>query len=242
MKNVGRKSFTLIELLVVIAIIAILAALLLPALTKARDKSKAVKCTSNLKQIGTAYSMYCSSYNDFMPPEFGAPGYKQYWSHQLLGFNHGTNKFESGGVPRATFSCPVMKASNDTDMVDYGLNRSLNLTSYGAATGYTSRRITSDKMPSKRFLIMDCYQNATGNTAGFWRVSLSSGDLSNSNWGKPAGRHTNNINILRLDFSVKPQVLIDQENPYNFSPFLISGSAIAKKDWEYHYGFPYPWG
>ncbi len=83
-----RKGFTLIELLIVIAIIAILAAMLLPVLTRARQQAKMSVCLANLKQIGLAAHLYLADYNENWYPSargFPTAGLPSYWYCQWLG-------------------------------------------------------------------------------------------------------------------------------------------------------------
>ena len=90
-RKMKKQTFTLIELLVVIDIIAILAAMLLPALRSARERGQRANCTGNLKQIGIAFNSYTSMYKDWYPPHDRA-SLNEYVYHEAAN-DHTKNKW-----------------------------------------------------------------------------------------------------------------------------------------------------
>jgi prepilin-type N-terminal cleavage/methylation domain-containing protein len=131
-------GFSLVELLVVITIIALLASLLVPTLTRARDKAQSAQCISNLRQWGLAYRQYADDNHDYLPrrgqgvqplaqidrPEdwFNAlPPYLTLPSYQQL-FTNGQRPAASG---HSVFVCPVAADPGSNHFLPYAMNMNL---------------------------------------------------------------------------------------------------------------------
>jgi prepilin-type N-terminal cleavage/methylation domain-containing protein/prepilin-type processing-associated H-X9-DG protein len=122
------SGFTIIELLVVVAVIAILAALLLPALAKAKERGKYIVCINNLKQIGTAFLLYVDEHEDAFPgaaadtPMSPAGADWIYWNYNdpIVSAYPGRNDIRNGAIARYTggfnpdlYRCPLDHQARD---------------------------------------------------------------------------------------------------------------------------------
>lgn len=217
----NRIAFTLIELLVVISIIAVLAALLMPAMSMARDASRRSVCASNLRQIGMTVEAYTAD-NDgiLMPVRFykyqanGNVGSSHHWFTSLAPYHYGTrdgNWNNPGDLiaddkPRNTifWSCPswrIPRADNGNPQswrIGVGMNRYPLLPDdsldYLVSTQWKSVHIDRITHPSSRLLIAD---------SGDFQIWLSSGNSVLS--GFDLNRHRGAANVLYYDLHVAAQ-------------------------------------
>jgi prepilin-type processing-associated H-X9-DG protein/prepilin-type N-terminal cleavage/methylation domain-containing protein len=223
-------GFSLIELLVVIAIIAVLASLLLPALTRAKGTAQSASCISNLKQLQTGWLMYVHDNNDSLPPnitrkiQFDLVNAKGSWVLGNAKLDANTTNIEAGVMfpqvgSAAVYHCPADKSNvrNETGLRrnrSYSIHQWFNCDSSSGtpldelnATSFNLRKCTRivDPAPSRAWVVIDEHE-ATIDDGIFeitspWYAPESPNKYA---WiSFPADRHNNGANLSFADGHVE---------------------------------------
>jgi len=206
-------KFTLIELLIVIGIIAVLAAMLLPALNQARGKAKSTVCIGNQKQIGVAVMSYADDHNGWTMPTF----YRSLqWGRTLMRYKYVPGPAD--GLKDANYTtslvCPTSMpyGKYESESYTYGMRRILNSTAYGI--GGVMRYVIINT--STNAVISYGTYSAWKNPAAVWFFGDSKGSLASSNqfyYVQATGTatdqllhtlHANSANLLYADLHAAP--------------------------------------
>lgn len=214
--HLRMKRFTLIELLVVIAIVAILAAMLLLALNKARDKAKTIKCIGNEKQLSQVFLLYVSDYGDYfpLPYGYGLPGAQDFWTTYII--NNYLNKSNKVLIcPSAT----DFTRDSVTNTPHYGYNIRV---AKAAAPEDWGGKLNQIPQPSKIIQLVDAIRSKTSPTQYFGYYEAQSFDYVHT-------RHDGGFsaNVIYCDGHVEtqrasnppPAANVESDHPFHAKHF-----------------------
>ncbi|MBE6390560.1 MAG: prepilin-type N-terminal cleavage/methylation domain-containing protein [Lentisphaerae bacterium] len=210
-KQVKLGSFTLIELLVVIAIIAILAAILLPALNSARERGKDASCKNNMKQLGTTAMMYTDASDGWVLPSYSAniagtwcmvlkeAGFKDFYD------TTGAKECPNWNVLQPGYSSKITLSFNTTDIfseygdiLHYGINRFLSQETE-ASNWKPQARFKYAKLYRPSSLIFFAEIGSAGNVTDTFGYDYPNGGVENArggNWVAARARHNGGSNYV----------------------------------------------
>ena len=208
-----KKKFTLIELLVVIAIIAILASMLLPALSKAREKAKGIACNSNIRQLGMAYITYTTNYEDNLP-QYNSSSPSVLWVHLMrdeLNIPHYTAPVgnESYSLIPKAFRKGILHCPASTILPEYHYYSQYGMLFYNiwgkeAYSKKAVRKITKIRTPTTQVI----YGDSRNTTTDSGRAVIYQGDMKYFNFKY----HNNRLNSVMADGHTQSWTLMEVQS------------------------------
>lgn len=199
-------GFTLIELLVVIAIIAILAAILVPAVSSALDRARSISCVSNERQIGTSFLMYANDHDDKLPPledlDKGPGHYIWPILLELGGYMDGSTADGSYRLGQGVWTCPVTEhVSNAYGGYGVAEGTVFRYFSEGNASAPGSVAVSEIPNATKTWLVGDAAFRPWKPLTGWYAIWSHPNDWARSH--APAPRHQDRVNITMADGHVE---------------------------------------
>ena len=209
-RTVSPRRFTLIELLVVIAIIAILAAMLMPALSKAREAARSSGCVNNEKQVGNYYAIYIDTHKGWLPPNNPQSSWNAYvfhWTKHLLIDKLVSGDLDTNTLNDATTLCPAWPTPVKRSIAyAYGAGMRYKFTPSGSADIVKITRLIPPGRatqwrndPSSYMLVTDSIRNKQATTFFQTAACGSSNDIYSTHL-----RHNARANFLMADGHVEP--------------------------------------
>jgi len=212
-----KRRFTLIEMLTSVTIIAILAAMLLPALGRAHNKALKAACTGNLRQLCTAFMLYHGDYQGRLPPTSTANLVHggTNWAWYMLPYYKNVDILNCPSSPNG----PPSSTHQSLHLYDgnYGWN-------FSASHAQRGPIHSCFPAPSQGYLLMDSGDPCIIHDGKHWKNLLEELDLDWDSGAEGANRHDNQVNVCFADGHVSPRKLhefLAAPNPANSAPWYI---------------------